>query len=145
MAANRTLYRDLGYDRERDLERISLFSHFPILVVVSSKLPVKSLTEFVAYAKARPKQLNYGSVGIGSSQHLAGVYFEQVAGLELTHVPYRNIAQYVPDLIAGSVPVGFQCLPNVSTPLQSGDPRPLAVPPTTLTPPPPHLPTPATP
>src|SRR5262249_28336985 len=94
MAANRTLYRDLGYDPEKDLEPISLFAHFPILIVVSSKLSVKSVTEFVAYAKARPKQLNYGSVGIGSSQHLAGVYFEQVTGLELTHVPYRNIAQY---------------------------------------------------
>src|SRR6516164_4295955 len=121
MAANRTLYRDLGYDPEKDLDPISLFAHFPILIVVSSKLPVKSLAEFVTYTKARPKQLNYGSVGIGSSQHLAGVYFEQVTGLELTHVPYRNIAQYVPDLIAGAVPVGFQWLPNVSAPLQSGD------------------------
>jgi tripartite-type tricarboxylate transporter receptor subunit TctC len=127
MAANRTLYRDLGYDPEKDLEPISLFAHFPILIVVSSKLPIKSLTEFVDYAKGRPKQLNYGSVGIGSSQHLAGVYFEQVAGLELTHVPYRNIAQYMPDLIAGSVPVGFQWLPNVSAPLQSGEARALAV------------------
>src|SRR5256886_481065 len=127
MAANRTLYRDLGYDPDKDLEPISLFAYFPILIVVSSKLPVKSLNEFVTYAKARPKQLNYGSVGIGSSQHLAGVYFEQVAGLELTHVPYRNIAQYVPDLIAGSVPLGFQWLPNVSAPLQGGEARALAV------------------
>jgi tripartite-type tricarboxylate transporter receptor subunit TctC len=127
MAANRTLYRDLGYDPDKDLEPISLFAYFPILVVVSSKLPVRSLDEFVAYAKTRPKQLNYGSVGIGSSQHLSGVYFDQVTGLELTHVPYRNIAQYVPDLIAGSVPVGFQWLPNVSAPLQSGDARALAV------------------
>jgi tripartite-type tricarboxylate transporter receptor subunit TctC len=127
MAANRTLYRDLGYDPDKDLEPISLFAYFPILVVVSSKLPVKSLDEFVTYAKTRPKQLNYGSVGIGSSQHLSGVYFDQVTGLELTHVPYRNIAQYVPDLIAGTVPVGFQWLPNVSAPLQSGDARALAV------------------
>src|SRR5436305_11846617 len=127
MAANRKLYHDLGYDPDKDLEPISLFAHFPILIVVSSKLPVKSLTEFVDYAKARPKQLNYGSVGIGSSQHLSGVYFEQVTGLELTHVPYRNIAQYVPDLIAGSVPAGFQFLPNVIGPLQSGDARALAV------------------
>ncbi|HYY39367.1 MAG TPA: tripartite tricarboxylate transporter substrate binding protein [Xanthobacteraceae bacterium] len=127
MAANRTLYRDLGYDPDKDLEPISLFAYFPILVVVSSKLPVKSLDEFVAYAKTRPKQLNYGSVGIGSSQHLSGVYFDQVTGLELTHVPYRNIGQYVPDLIAGTVPVGFQWLPNVSAPLQSGDARALAV------------------
>jgi len=127
MAANRTLYRDLGYDPEKDLEPISLFAHFPILIVVSSKLPVKSVGEFVTYAKTRPKQLNYGSVGIGSSQHLAGVYFEQVVGVELTHVPYRNIAQYVPDLISGAVPVGFQWLPNVSAPLQSGDAKALAV------------------
>src|SRR6266542_2280270 len=127
MAANRTLYRDLGYDPDKDLEPISLFAYFTILIVVSSKLPVKSLNEFVTYAKARPKQLNYGSVGIGSSQHLAGVYFEQVVGVELTHVPYRNIAQYVPDLISGAVPVGFQWLPNVSAPLQSGDAKALAV------------------
>ena len=127
LAANRTLYRDLGYDPEKDFEPISLFAHFPNLIVVSTKLPVKSLTELVAYAKARPKQLNYGSVGIGSSQHLSGLYFEQVAGVELTHVPYRNIAQYVPDLIAGAVPLGFQWLPNVSAPLKTGDARAIAV------------------
>ncbi len=85
------------------------------------------MAELVAYAKARPKQLNYGSVGVGSSQHLAGAYFEQIAGVELTHVPYRNIAQYVPDLIAGSVPLGFQLLPNVNAPLQSKEARALAV------------------
>ena len=62
-----------------------------------------------------------GPVGVGSSQHLAGAYFEQVTGTELVHVPYRNIAQYVPDLIAGSVPAGFQFLPNVIAPLQSRD------------------------
>src|SRR5947209_2252295 len=127
MAANRTLYHDLGYDPEKDLEPISLFAHFPILIVVSSKLPVKSLTEFVDYAKGRPNQLNYGSVGIGSSQHLSGVYFEQVAGVALTHVPYRNIAQYTPDLISGAVPLGFQFPPNVSAVLQSGNARALAV------------------
>ena len=127
LASNKTLYRDLGYDPEKDLEPISLFAHFPNLVVVSAKLPITSLAEFIAYTKERPKQLNYGSVGIGSSQHLAGVYFEQVVGVELTHVPYRNIAQYVPDLISGAVPVGFQWLPNVSAPLQSGDAKALAV------------------
>ena len=62
---------------------------------------MKSLNELVAYAKARPNQLNYGSVGIGSSQHLGGVYFEQIIGAKMTHVPYRNIAQYTPDLMAG--------------------------------------------
>jgi tripartite-type tricarboxylate transporter receptor subunit TctC len=127
LAANKTLFRELGYDPERDFEPIALFAIVPNVIVVSAKLPVKSLAEFIAYAKSHPKEINYGSVGPGSSQHLAGVYFEQVTGIEMTHVPYRNIAQYVPDLIAGTVPAGFQFLPNVAAPLQSGDARALAV------------------
>src|SRR5712691_319437 len=127
MSANRTLYRELGYDPDKDFEPISLFAHFPNLIVINSKLPINSLAELVAYAKARPKQLNYGSVGVGSSQHLSGLYFEQVTGVELTHVPYRNIAQYVPDLISGAVPLGFQWLPNVTAALKTGDAKPLAV------------------
>jgi tripartite-type tricarboxylate transporter receptor subunit TctC len=127
LAANKTLFRELGYDPENDFEPISLFAFVPNVIVASAKLPVKSLAEFIDYAKSHPKEINYGSVGPGSSQHLAGVYFEQVVGIEMTHVPYRNIAQYVPDLIAGSVPAGFQFLPNVAAPLQSGDARALAV------------------
>jgi tripartite-type tricarboxylate transporter receptor subunit TctC len=127
IAANKTLYRDLGYDSEKDLEPVSMIGVFPIVIVASSKLPVKSLSELIAYAKEHPSQLNYGSVGIGSSQHLAGAYFEQVVGVKLTHVPYRNIAQYGPDLIAGTVPLGFQWLPNVLAPLQSGGAKALAV------------------
>src|SRR5262245_5288531 len=106
LAANRTLYKDLGYDPEKDLEPISLFPFFPLVVTVSTKLPIKTLPELIAHAKANPKKLNYGTVGIGSAQHLTGLYFEQVTGTELTHVPYRNIAQYGPDLIEGRVPLG---------------------------------------
>jgi tripartite-type tricarboxylate transporter receptor subunit TctC len=127
VAANRTLYRDLGYDPQNDFEPVSLVGVFPIVIVASTKLPVKTLSEMVAYAKERPGQLNYGSVGIGSSQHLSGAYFEQVAGLKLTHVPYRNIAQYAPDLMAGTVPLGFQWLPNVLAPLGAGGARAIAV------------------
>src|SRR5437016_4539928 len=99
VAANKTLYRDLGYDPEKDFEPVAMIAAFPIVIVASTKLPVKTLKELIAYAKERPKELNYGSVGIGSSQHLAGAYFDQVTGVQLTHVPYRNIAQYTPDLI----------------------------------------------
>jgi len=127
IAANKTLYRDLGYDPEKDFEAVSPFAFFTIVVVASTKLPVKTLGELIAYAKAHPGELNYGSVGVGSSQHLGGVYFEQVTGTKLTHVPYRNIAQYGPDMIAGAVPLGFQWLPNVLGPLNSGGARPLAV------------------
>jgi tripartite-type tricarboxylate transporter receptor subunit TctC len=97
------------------------------VIVVNSKLPPKTLSELVAYAKAHPKELNYGTVGVGSSQHLAGAYFEQVTGVQLTHVPYRNISGYTPDFIAGQVPLGFQFLPNVLGMIKSGDARPLAV------------------
>jgi tripartite-type tricarboxylate transporter receptor subunit TctC len=128
LASNRALYRNLGYDPEKDFAPISLFASFPNIIVASTKLPVKSVAELIAYAKERPKQLNYGSVGIGSSQHLGGVLFEQLTGVELTHVPYRNIAQYAPDMIAGAVPLGFQWFPNVAAPIRSGGARALAVP-----------------
>ena len=126
MAANKTLYRDLGYDPAKDFEPISPFAVFPIVIVASKKLPVHTLKELIDYAKAHPG-LNYGSVGIGSSQHLSGAYFQQVTGVKMTHVPYRNIAQYGPDLIAGAVPLGFQWLPNVLGPLNAGGARPIAV------------------
>jgi tripartite-type tricarboxylate transporter receptor subunit TctC len=125
-AANVTLYRKLPFDPVREFELISPFAHFNIVIAASAKLPVTTLAELIAYAKANPG-LNYGSVGVGSSQHLGGAYFEQVAGVKLTHVPYRNIAQYGPDLLAGEVPLGFQWLPNVQGVLQNGGVRPLAV------------------
>jgi len=119
VAANVALYKNLGYDPEKDLEMIAPFVGFTIVVVVTNKLPIRTLKELVDYAKAHPGELNYGSVGIGSSQHLAGEYFAQVTGVKLTHVPYRNIAQYGPDMIAGAVQLGFQWYPNVAGPLQA--------------------------
>jgi tripartite-type tricarboxylate transporter receptor subunit TctC len=126
VAANLSLYRNLGYDPEKDLEMISPFAGFTIVIAVSKTLPVKNLKEMIAHAKANPG-LNYGSVGIGSSQHLSGEYFSQVTGVKMTHVPYRNIAQYGPDLIAGVVPLGFQWYPNIAGPLQANGAVPLAV------------------
>lgn len=114
IAANMTLYKNLGYDPLKDLEIISPFAGFTIIVVASKTLPVHSLKELIAYAKENPGKLDYGSVGIGSSQHLAGEYFSQITGVKTTHVPYRNIAQYGPDLIAGIVPIGFNWYPNIS-------------------------------
>jgi tripartite-type tricarboxylate transporter receptor subunit TctC len=127
LAANKTLSKSLPYDPEKDFAPVSLFAVMPNVVVVNAKLPPKTLSEFIAYAKERPKQLNYGTVGVGSSQHIAGAYFDQIAGVQLVHVPYRNIAQYTPDFIAGQVPVGFQLLPNVLALLQAGEARALAV------------------
>jgi len=127
IAANITLYKHLGYDPYKELEIISPFAGFTIVVVASTNAKINSLKELVARAKAEPGKLNFGSVGIGSSQHLAGEHFAQVTGTKLTHVPYRNIAQYGPDLIAGTVPLGFQWFPNVSAPIQAGGAKVLAV------------------
>lgn len=127
IAANVTLYRDLGYDPLKDLAMISPFVSFTVIVTASNKLGVNSVQELIERAKKEPGALNYGSVGIGSSQHLAGEYFAQVTGVKLTHVPYRNIAQFGPDMIAGSVPLGFAWYPNVAGPLQAGGAKALAV------------------
>jgi tripartite-type tricarboxylate transporter receptor subunit TctC len=127
VAANVTLYKHLDYDPLKDLVTISPFASFTIVVVASSKLPVNSLQELIAYAKAHPGELNFGSVGIGSSQHLAGEYFAQLTGVKITHVPYRNIGQYVPDLMSGQVPLGFQWYPNVAAALTAKGAKALAV------------------
>jgi tripartite-type tricarboxylate transporter receptor subunit TctC len=127
VAANVTMYKQLDYDPVKDFETISPFAGFTIVIVASNKVPVNTLQELIAYAKANPGQLNYGSVGIGSSQHLAGVYFAQLTGVEMTHVPYRNIGQYQPDLMAGVVQLGFQWFPNVSSALQAKGAKALAV------------------
>ena len=119
IAANMTLYKSPGYDSEKDLDIISPFAAFTIVVVASNTVPANSLKELVATAKANPGTLNYGSVGIGSSQHLAGEHFAQVTGANIAHVPYRNIAQYGPDLIAGVVQLGFQWFPNVAAPINA--------------------------
>jgi len=126
LAANKTLYKDLSYDPERDLQPISLFASLPNIVVASAKLPVTTLSELIDYARKKPN-VPYGSVGNGSSQHLAGAYFEQVAGVRMSHVPYRVTAQLVADLVAGEVPVSFQLGPNVIGQIKSAQVRPLAV------------------
>ena len=128
IAANIYLYKNLGYDPYKELD-----DHLAVRRLHHRRggehqaAKINSLKELVAHAKADPGKLNYGSVGIGSSQHLAGEYFAQVTGTKLTHVPYRNIAQYGPDLIAGTVPLGFQWFPNVSAPIQGGGAKVLGV------------------
>lgn len=126
LAANLTLYKELGYDPQ-ELVLISPFASFTIVVAASKQLGVTTIKELIARAKKEPGALNYGSVGIGSSQHLAGEYFAQVADVKLTHVPYRNIAQFGPDLIAGTVQLGFAWYPNVSGPLGANGAIALAV------------------
>ena len=126
LAANRALYKDIGYDPDRDFAPISLFATLPNVVVVSAKLPVNTLSELIEFLRKNPKT-GYGSVGNGSSQHLAGEFFEQLTGVRMTHVPYKITGQLVTELVNGQVPVSFQLLPNVIGPVKAGQVRALAV------------------
>ncbi len=116
----------LAYDAERDFQPVALYGRLPNIIVVSSKLPIQSIGELIAYLKGKPG-VGYGSVGNGSSQHLAGAFFEQLAGVQMTHVPYRVTSQLQSDLISGEVPVSFQLMPNVLGALRAGQVRALAV------------------
>ena len=114
LAANRTLFKSLGYDPEKDFTPISLFAVLPNVIVINSKLPPKTLTEFVAYAKAASRR---SSITARSASAARSIWPAPISSrsqaCSSTHVPYRNIAQYTPDFIAGQVPLGFQFLPNV--------------------------------
>jgi len=123
---NKILNPKLGYDPEKDFEAISLYASLPNVVVASAKLPVTTLSELVDYVRKTPS-VPYGSVGNGSSQHLAGALFEQLAGAKMQHVPYRITSQMQSDMVAGIVPVSFQLLPNVIGGIKSGQLRALAV------------------
>jgi tripartite-type tricarboxylate transporter receptor subunit TctC len=116
----------LPYDAEKDFDPIAMYGRLPNVIVVSSKLPIKTVPELIDYAKKNPG-VGYGSVGNGSSQHLAGAFFEQLAGVKMTHVPYRVTSQLQSDLVAGEVPVSFQLLPNVISAIKAGQVRALAV------------------
>ena len=128
LSINKTLFAKMPYDPEIDLEPISLIARLPNLLVINPKfIPAKNVAEFIAYAKAHPGEINYSSIGIGSSQHLAAVQFELTAGIKMKHVPYRGGPQMMTDLIKGEVPVTFQNIPTVLGPLGTGQIKVLAI------------------
>ena len=95
------------YDPLKDFEPISLIAQAPLLVVVHPSLPVKSMKDLIALAKAKPGQVNYASNGIGSSTHLATELFVMMAGIKLTHVPYKGLSPALTDVLSGPVPLMF--------------------------------------
>lgn len=127
LAVNKSLYDKLPYDPEKDLEPISLLATLPNVLVVNPKLPIGTTKDFIDYVKARPDEVNYSSIGNGSSQHLAGVLFERDTGIKMRHVPYRTAGQIVVDMMSGDVPTSFQLLPNVLSQVQDGKIKTIAV------------------
>lgn len=124
---NATLYDKLGYDPQKDFEPVGLIAKVPNILVVNNNVPVKTLAEYVAYAKAQPQGVTFASSGSGSSIHLSGEMFKMVAKLNLLHVPYRGSAPAVTDLIGGQVQSMFDNAPSAMPHILGGRLRPLAI------------------
>jgi tripartite-type tricarboxylate transporter receptor subunit TctC len=126
-AINATLFPHLGFNFIRDTAPIGSIVRVPQLMQVTPSLPVKSVPEFIAYAKANPGKVAMGSGGNGSPAHVVGEYFKQMTGTELIHVPYRGAAPAVADLISGQIHVAFTELATSLGHIKSGKLRALAV------------------
>jgi len=131
----------LPYNVERDLAPVSLAVVTPLILVVHPSLPVKTVKELIAFAKARPGQLTYASTGTGSLQHLAGELLKMTMKLDLVHVPYKGAGGAMPDLIGGHVPMFFSGMPPAMQQVRSGKLRALAVTATKRSPAAPDVPT----
>jgi tripartite-type tricarboxylate transporter receptor subunit TctC len=124
---NQSLYRHLSYDPAADFTAIGMMWSAPHLVVVHPAMPARSLDSFIAYARARPGELSYGSSGIGSSTHLFGEMFKARTGIDMVHVPYRGQAQALEDLIGGRIAAMFPIVPDVIGAIRADQVRALTV------------------
>ena len=121
------LYRKLGYDPVRDFTPISMIGTTPNILVVNPAVPVRTVAEFVAYAKAAPGKLNYGSPGIGTSPQLTMELFKTMTGIDMVHIPYKGNALALADLLGGQLPVMFDNLPGQMAMIRAGRVRVLGV------------------
>lgn len=125
-ATNPFLYKKMPYDPLKDFAPITLAASGTLLLVLNPDLPIRNTRELVQYAKSHPGQLQYGSGGMGASQHLAGELLKSMAGIDIQHVPYKGLAPAIPDLLAGRISMTFDmatALPYV----QEGKLRAIAV------------------
>ena len=125
--ANISLYSKLSWHPMTSFAPVAMVGVIPNVILVHPSMPVKSLAEFVAYAKARPGQINYGSAGAGSSVHLAAELLEQVAQIKMVHIPYKGQPEAVTALITGDVSMMPLTMSLAKARIQSGQARPLAV------------------
>jgi tripartite-type tricarboxylate transporter receptor subunit TctC len=126
-AVNATLYEKLNFNFMADLVPVAGIMRVPNVMVVNPSFPAKTVAEFIAYAKANPGRINFGSGGAGGSDHVATELFKMMAGVDLTHVPYRGLAPALTDLIGGQVQVIFSSFPAAIEYVRAGRLRALAV------------------
>jgi len=126
-AINPTLYAHIPYDPVRDFIPVTHVASTPNVLVVNPSVPAANVKEFIAYAKANPGKLNFGSGSTGSAGHLAGELFKTQAGVEMTHVPYKGAAPAMNDLIGGQIQLMFDNLASALGQVRAGRVRALAV------------------
>jgi tripartite-type tricarboxylate transporter receptor subunit TctC len=126
-AINPTLYANIPYDPVNDFAPVTQVASTPNVLVVNPSLPVHDVREFIAYAKAHPGQLNFGSGSTGSAGHLAGELFKTMAGVQMVHVPYKGAGPAMQDLIGGQIQLMFDNLASSLGQIRAGKVRALAV------------------
>jgi tripartite-type tricarboxylate transporter receptor subunit TctC len=126
-AINAALYSRLNYDLDRDFQPVTRLVLFPNLMMVNKNLPVRSVSELIAYLKANPGKVNYGSSGIGTSSHLSVVMFALATGTEMTHIPFRSTSEVVNSMIGGNIDLGIDSMTTTVPFAQSGAVRALGV------------------
>jgi tripartite-type tricarboxylate transporter receptor subunit TctC len=124
---NASLYDKLDFDFVRDIAPVASISYEPNVMVVNPSLPAKTVPEFIAYAKANPGTINFASAGIGSSQHMSGEMFKMMAGVDMTHVPFRGTAPALTGLLGAQVQVMFASMPAALPYIRADKLRALAV------------------
>ena len=127
IAINPHVYKAMPYDPRTELTGIVMVGDVPNILVVHPDVPVKTLAEFIAYAKANPGKLNFGSTGNGSSMHLAGELFKTITATTMTHVPYSVPADATRDLISGRTQLMFQLMTGIQAQVKAERVRPIAV------------------
>ena len=126
-AASATLYSNLSFDFVHDIAPVASVMRVPLVVVVHSSAPIKSMAEFIAYVKANPGKVTMASGGNGAPEHIAGELFKMMTGASMLHVPYRGAAPALTDLLAGQVQVMFAAMPAAIEYVRAGSLRALAV------------------
>lgn len=127
LAINPTLYAKLPYDPVKDLTPISMVASSPLVIVTGADSPYKTLADVVKAAKDKPGSINYATSGNGTVAHLAAESFQKVAGIKLTHIPYKGAAQGATDVISGQVQLYVSSIPTLIGHIKSGKMRPIAV------------------
>ena len=127
IAVNPSLYKTLPYDSVKDYAPVALVALSPLMLVVHPAVPAYSVNELIALAKAKPGQLNFASTDSGSTQHLSAELFKSMAGIDMTHIPYKGSSLAYPDLLAGNVSLMFENMLSMLPNAKSGKVRALAV------------------